>query len=69
LKGTIQQAEKQGITDYVKFANLLLENLKSATASYYGKKSYKTENDKQAKIKYELDKVRRVHEKAFLGKK
>ena len=69
LKATIQQAEKQSVNDYVKFANFLLENLKSGTANYYGKKSYKTENDKQAKLKYELDKVRSVYEKAFLGKK
>ena len=59
----------QGLSDHIRFANLLFENLKAATASYYSKKTYKTDAAKQAKLKYELDKVKNVYDETFLGKK
>jgi peptidoglycan hydrolase-like protein with peptidoglycan-binding domain len=69
LKVTIQKAASQGLSDHIKFANLLFENLKTGTANYYGRMSYKTDADKQSKIKSELEKVGRVYDKTFLGKK
>jgi len=69
LKLTIQTAASQGINDHVKFANLLHDNLKTGTANYYGNMSYKNEAAKQAKLKYELEKLERVHGETFLGKK
>ncbi|WP_276370829.1 peptidoglycan recognition family protein [Chryseolinea sp. H1M3-3] len=69
LKSAIQKSAAQGINDYQKFAHLLLELLKSATTAYYSKKTYKSDEQKQSTIKYELEKVGRVFDKTFLGKK
>lgn len=69
LTSTIKKAEAQGINDDQKFAHLLLEQLKIGTESFYKNKTYKTETQRQAKVKYELEKVGRVFDKTFLGKK
>lgn len=69
LTSTIKKAEAQNINDDQKFAHLLLEQLKISTESFYKNKTYKSETERQAKVKYELEKVGRIFDKTFLGKK